>query len=364
MPASPNLPDYSEIVSSFKGENDDVRLEAANRLLDEVRGAVVKVVAGGNACDGFFIKDATTIVTSNELFQKPDADKDIEILTDNGDVLKGHIKCRDDKHEEVEVAVEGVKPNQYKGLKLGSTDSLAPKDVVYLYGHTIADFHDEKKKAVLADGAFQKRYTATAEQFGEGVQTTGKHRFLDSVMLPDLGMSGSPLLNDEGEVIGMYQKETPTTSTNPNKALVVCDDVSELKEVIGESKSESKPDNRTTNEQAEEIANRLGKLSKPTVIEFEADWCVYCKKQQPLLDKAQQTYGEDINVVRLNIDKDENADLAAAYGVKGLPCTIFIGVSPEGELLRQETLTGYGPGAFQQLIDQLMADRVKDKPAQ
>jgi|GEM_PF-3753628 len=360
MATNPTLPDFSEIVSSFKSENDNVRLETANRLLEDVRGSVVKVIAGGHACDGFFIEDGTKIVTSNELFQTPGADKDIEIQTDNGALLKGHVECRDDKHEEVVVALDGVKQNQYKGLKLGSTDSLTAKDAVYLYGHKEADFQDESKKAVLGIGTFQMRYTAKAEQFGAGVKTSGKHKFLDSVLPRDLGMSGSPLLNEDGEVIGMYQKETPTTSTNPHKALVVCDDVAELKEVRGETE----PDNMPTKEQAEEIANRLGKLNKPTVIEFEADWCVYCKKQQPLLDKAEQTYGQDINVVRLNVDKDENADLAAAYGVQGLPCTIFIGVSPDGELLRQETLTGYGPGAFQQLIDQLMADRAKDKPAQ
>ncbi len=361
MATNPLAPDFSEVVSSFKNDVDDRRLQTAIRLLEEVRGSVVKVIAGGHACDGFFIEDGTKIVTSNELFQTSGAENAIEIQTSTGALLKGKIESQDNRHEEVVVNLEGVKPNTYRGLKLGSTDDLELREDVYLYGHNTDIFNDPRKKPILAIGSLQTRYVASAQEFGdeEGEKKSSKHHFLDCSMPQNVGMSGSPLLNQAGEVIGMYQQETPTLPSKSKNVLVICDDVSELKEILPVAEADDKPaaeaDHKPTAKQLEAIEAKFGKITKPTVIDFSADWCPACQKLEPVLDKAEKENGDAMKVVRINYDKDK--DLARAFGVQALPTIIYIGVSPDGEILYQDQSVGFSKDNFQQHIDQLMKDR-------
>jgi thiol-disulfide isomerase/thioredoxin len=382
--ASPNplIPHLDELASTIEMSSQDVRTKAALRLLDEVRGSVVQVSVITDPVtdkrvfgDGFFINDGTEIVTSNFLIQNAYDGKSIEVLTHKGETFSAQIEKRENGHDEVVLKLPTAKSGTHKALKLGPSGDLVEGEALYLYGHKdINDF------PILAAGRMNSHYR---QKLADGE----KHQFIDCLMPKDIGKSGSPLLNSDGEVVGIYQGDYVGNSdtknilvkfddvyelqkmTNPNMQLPKFEDVVDLddttqQEAAVETAKPFAEVKKPSTEQLEAIEAKFGKIVKPTVIEFEADWCVYCKKQEPLLNKAEKTYGQDINVVRLNIDKDENADLAAAYEVKGLPCTIFIGVSPDGEILRQETLTGYGPGTFQQLIDQLMADRVKDKKAQ
>ncbi len=352
------VPSLDNVVASLKAHQQKEQLETAKRLLEDVEGSVVKVTADGKGCDGFFINDGTRIVTSNDLFQTPGSGRKIEITTSTGQVLKGHIESQSDDHEEVIVKLDGVKPNDFKGLQICPTDELYKRQRVFLYGH-----RDWQSEPVLAIGSVQDQYDIEAQGFASEAKPTKVHRFIDCVMPAEVGLSGTPLLNEDGEVIGMYQMERKTAPHASNNVLVRCDDVSELKEMLPGHKTDAEESgDKPSAEQSEAILKRLGKLTKQTVIEFEADWCGYCKLQKPLLEKAQKKYGEDLNVVRLNFDNKENAELAKAYGIKGLPFAVFIGVSPEGELLRQETCEGFSPGAFQQLINQLMDGKAKDKP--
>jgi len=65
----------------------------------------------------------------------------------------------------------------------------------------------------------------------------------------------------------------------------------------------------------------------PTIIDFYADWCGPCKMQTPILEKLKYELGEDIRIVK--IDVDQNQPLANKLEVKSIP-TIMI--FQDGEL--------------------------------
>ena len=58
-----------------------------------------------------------------------------------------------------------------------------------------------------------------------------------------------------------------------------------------------------------------------TLMKFEASWCQPCKAYAPIVEQVVESRTED---VRLEvIDVDENKDLAAKYGVMGVPFTVL-----------------------------------------
>ncbi|MDR3767463.1 MAG: TlpA disulfide reductase family protein [Butyricicoccus sp.] len=95
--------------------------------------------------------------------------------------------------------------------------------------------------------------------------------------------------------------------------------------------------------------------SKPTVINFWATWCAYCKKELPDFQTAYETYGDRINFVMIDavdghqetVEKgkqyiadngytfpvyfDTDMEAVISCGVTGFPATLF--VSAEGEVL-------------------------------
>lgn len=69
-----------------------------------------------------------------------------------------------------------------------------------------------------------------------------------------------------------------------------------------------------------------GKTSqKKVLINFYADWCTWCKKldKETFADKAVVDYLTR-NFVAVKVDSDRRQDLAAAYGVQGLPTMWFV----------------------------------------
>lgn len=59
----------------------------------------------------------------------------------------------------------------------------------------------------------------------------------------------------------------------------------------------------------------------PVVVDFYATWCGPCRQLSPILERlAQELAGR---VVVAKIDSDANIDLAATYGVSGLPTILF-----------------------------------------
>ncbi|WP_033345391.1 thioredoxin [Catenuloplanes japonicus] len=66
---------------------------------------------------------------------------------------------------------------------------------------------------------------------------------------------------------------------------------------------------------------------KPVLVDFWAEWCAPCRKVTPLLEEIAKEMGDQVTIVKLNID--ENPETAMAYRVMSVPTlTIFKGGQP------------------------------------
>jgi thiol-disulfide isomerase/thioredoxin len=59
--------------------------------------------------------------------------------------------------------------------------------------------------------------------------------------------------------------------------------------------------------------------SKPTLLEFYADWCSVCQSMASTVQTLEQQYGEDINFVMLNVDDAQWLPQMDQYDVTGVP---------------------------------------------
>ncbi|GAA4940350.1 thioredoxin [Actinoplanes utahensis] len=71
------------------------------------------------------------------------------------------------------------------------------------------------------------------------------------------------------------------------------------------------------------FANDVLQSDKPVLVDFWAEWCVPCKKVDPLLAEiASSELGEQVQIVKLNID--ENPQTVLNYQVMSAPTlTLF-----------------------------------------
>jgi thioredoxin 1 len=88
--------------------------------------------------------------------------------------------------------------------------------------------------------------------------------------------------------------------------------------------------------------NTLIQSEKPVLVDFFAEWCGPCKTLAPLLREAKLQLGEQATIIKVDVDKNQQA--AAAYNVRGVPTLILFkkgkivwrqsGVVPTQEIVR------------------------------
>jgi thioredoxin 1 len=84
------------------------------------------------------------------------------------------------------------------------------------------------------------------------------------------------------------------------------------------------------------FAEEVLQAGQPVLVDFGAVWCGPCKMLDPIVHQLSQEWAGKVKVVKLDVD--ENADLAARYGVMGVP-TLMLFV--DGAV--KDRVSGYQP---------------------
>ena len=84
------------------------------------------------------------------------------------------------------------------------------------------------------------------------------------------------------------------------------------------------------------------KSDKPVLVDFWAEWCAPCRKSAPLLEEIAGEMGDQVSIVKLNID--ENPEVSRNYRIMSVPTlTVFkngepvqsvAGAKPKGDLVK------------------------------
>jgi thioredoxin 1 len=65
----------------------------------------------------------------------------------------------------------------------------------------------------------------------------------------------------------------------------------------------------------------------PTIIDFYADWCGPCRSLSPILEELATEYKGRVNIFKVNTES--TPELAALFGVRGIPALLFVPQSGE-----------------------------------
>lgn len=72
------------------------------------------------------------------------------------------------------------------------------------------------------------------------------------------------------------------------------------------------------------------KVNRLTILDFNATWCGPCKLFGPAFEQVAEMYGNQADFY--SVDTDENPETTQAFGIKSIPCVVFI--KPDGTITK------------------------------
>ena len=79
----------------------------------------------------------------------------------------------------------------------------------------------------------------------------------------------------------------------------------------------------------ENFAQEVLQSEQPVLVEFWAQWCVYCRRISPALDRMDQA--SEVKIAKINID--EQPELAAQFQVEVIPTFLLFQEGQHGDRL-------------------------------
>jgi thioredoxin len=100
---------------------------------------------------------------------------------------------------------------------------------------------------------------------------------------------------------------------------------------------------------SQQIADRIVKAGVPVVADFWAAWCAPCRMINPILAKLDKDYRGRVMFLKVNVDY--NPQIAAYFGIQGIPAVFVI-----KDKAVQRALVGMHPEAdYRRAIDEVLA---------